>query len=400
MHYPTVPGFRAAALALASLVLLTPALASTLFERGIEAFRAERYYEARQLLEQAGKAAPEDPLTSLWFGVALKTTGGDSESAGAWRLTHDHPRLAPVVRLLRGLEAWYGGHTVVAKDYFSEAAGYQVAGQPYGPARALLERLSTGGLPPVARWAEAIGLPLSQAELNAPPPDVAPTAPAAPAAPAVAPAPPPATPAPVAPAPAATPRRQPARPVGYTPWEAYPAHRLGDRVQYRPANTLWKTGTVREIGTQGAFANKYLVVDDQTRGTDYTYYGDVAGFIRQDFWTGFFVGTWALGSGMSVNTRVEGSRAIDEYLYVGATEKLEVKADGTYVWEVSARQRLAGRWEALPAQPGIVLLKGPQDRDYTFFNCTDPATVDVMKEHHARLASPGVMSTLARRKIP
>lgn len=191
------------------------------------------------------------------------------------------------------------------------------------------------------------------------------------------------------------------RPAGYVPWEAFPAHVVGAKVQYHFVAGRWKPGTIREVGGPGAsFANKYLVVDDGHGGTDYQYYKDVAGTERRDFWTGWFVGQWALGSGMAITPQREGGGSRNEVLYVGASETLDVKADGTFVWTDADRKKVRGEWEALLGTPGIVVRAGLGGRDYVMFNATDNATVEIMKEHHARLATPGQMSTLARRKIP
>lgn len=369
--------------------------AAASLDRGIEAFQAGRHDIAKLELIDARDAAPRDGLVNLWLGLALQATGGAFDGADAWRVAAGSPQFEPVAKMLRGLSYWQAGYTSGAKQYFEEAMLRVADGAKidFPPARRALAALAAGqSVPLIAQWPEWAGLPTrpmadAAGTGDSPRPRVEERAKARPA---------PAVP----PAPAVRRNNAPARSAGYQPWESFPSRQVGELVRYRPANVIWKTGQVTEIGTSGAFADKYLIVDSETKDKGYFYYGDVAGQERQEFWTGFFVGTWSLGSGMAISSRTDGNQIRDEYLYVGATEKLEVNADGSYVWTLSKTKQIKGRWVPLENRPGIQLLQGEGGRDYTFYNCTDNATVEVMKEHHARLSNPAVMSTLARRKIP
>lgn len=370
------------------------AAAPASLDRGIEAFQAGRYDIAKLELIDARDDSPNDGLVNLWLGLALQATGGAFDGADAWRAAAGNPQFEPMAKMLRGLSYWKAGYASGARQYFEEATLRVADGAriDFPLARRALAALAAGNpVPPIGQWPEWAGIPTSPTGVTA--------GDGNPARPLVAPVAE-ARPAPAVPAPPVRRNTAEARVTGYKPWEAFPSRRVGEIVQYRPANVIWKTGRVTEVGTSGAFADKYLIVDSQTQGTGYYYYGDVAGLERQDFWTGFFVGTWALGSGMAVSTRTDGNQVRDEYLYVGATEQLVVNADGSYVWTVSKTRQIKGRWVPLENSPGIQILQGEGGRDYTFYNCTDNATVDVMKEHHARLSNPAVMSTLARRKIP
>lgn len=359
-------------------------------ERGVAAFRAGDYPAAKAAFRAELDQRPNDPLASLWLGLAAHGIGGGFEGATEWRVATGHARYEPIAKLFRGLSNWKAGWANDARAYFKDAQISVTTGKPvdYPPARRALADLEAGNPMPVfASWPEFAGLPASRA------------------APAAAPAPGAKKPAPVpqAPIPPATaaPVTQPAgRVSGYVAWEPFRTHRVGDRVLFRVINDTWRVGVIEEVGASGTFMDKYLVAEEANPSSrNYYYYTDVAGLTRRDFWTGFFVGEWALGSGMAVNERREGSAVRNEYTYVASSERLAINADGSFVW-TTPKQEIKGRWEAHPSAPGIVLRGGDRDRDYAVFNITDPATVSVMKEHHMRLQTPGIQSTLGRRKIP
>lgn len=374
---------------LASVAMLVAARADSLFTQGVAAFRAGDYGQARALLSTARDREPNDPLTNLWLGLAIYASSGTFGGAEQWRKSTGNPRYEPIADLFRGLQNWRAGYVNDARASFNDALVNVTDGQAvdFAPARTALANLAAGqSAPPIAQWPQLAGLPESAAG-TAPINTAAPVATTAPQPPPARPAaPPPDAPVPVT--------------AGYVPWESFGAHRVGDRVLFRVADAEWRNGVVREIGAGGAFANKYLIVDDRTGSTNYYFHTDVTGPTRAPFWTGFFIGTWALGSGMAVTERIDGDNVRNEYLYVGPSGSLEVKADGTYVWLNEKRERRTGRWEAAASTPGLIIRNGERDRDYEFYSITSSETIDVMKEHHARLRTPGVMTTLARRKLP
>lgn len=356
------------------------------FARGVTAFEAGDYPAAKEAFQAELRQRPNDPLASLWLGLTAQGISGGFEGAAEWRAATGHSRYEPIAKLFRGLTNWKAGWANDARAYFNDAQISTTTGRPvdYPPAKRALADLEAGNpVPALASWPEFAGLPTSRG--------IAP--------PVAKPGPPTAAPAPATP-PALTP--QPAlKPLaGYVPWEPFRTHRAGDRVLFRVINDTWRVGVVEEVGGQGVSADKYLIAEEANpTSRNYYYYTDVAGLTRQDFWSGFFIGDWALGSGMAVNERREGSSARNEYTYVGSTERLVVDADGSFAWTTPKRQ-IKGRWEPHPSAPGIILRGGDRDRDYAVFNITDPATVSVMKEHHLRLQTPGIQSTLGRRKIP
>lgn len=377
------------------------ASAATSFELGVGAFEAGRYDVAKARFGEVRNAAPGDVLNQLWLGLATRATGGLFDGADEWRKATGHPRYESMAELFRGYAYWQAGYHNDARSYFEETQFGVVDGKAvdYAPGKAALADLAAGKAAPViGDWPRLAGLPTSAAaDAGAPGRDV-------PAAPPLARVPPPAVlpvtpPAQPAPPPVVAPRPVPVV-TGYAPWSPFRTHAVGERVLFRVADAEWRFGTIQEVGDRGIFLDKYLVRDERTGSKDYYYYTDVTIPERRDFWTGYFIGTWALGSGMSVSQRVEGGDTRDDYLYVGSTERLEVKANGTYVWTTIDGKRIGGRWQAQPNNPGIVILRGDRERDYVFYNITDAETVDVMKEHHARMATPGVQTTLARRRIP
>ncbi len=370
-------------------VLGTARADSPEFARGVAAFQAGDYGQARTLLSTARDREPNDPLTNLWLGLAVYASGGGFDGAEQWRKSTGNPRYEPIADFFRGLQNWRAGWVNDARASFNDALVNVTDGQAvdFAPARNALANLAAGqSVPPIAQWPQLAGLPES-ADGAAPVNGGAKGATTAPRQPPARPATPPAdAPVPVI--------------AGYVPWESFGAHRVGDRVLFRVADAEWRDGVIREIGSGGAFANKYLIVDDRTGSTNYTFHTDVAGSTRAPFWTGFFIGTWALGSGMAVTERIDGGNVRNEYLYVGPSGSLEVRADGTYVWLNEKRERRTGRWEAAASTPGLIIRNGERDRDYEFYSITSGETIGIMKEHHARLRTPGIMTTLARRKLP
>jgi hypothetical protein len=359
-------------------------------EEGARDFTARDFGRAREVLAAELARRPGDVLTSLWLGLAIHATDGVFAGADQWRTATGHPRYESMAEFFRGLSYWKAGYVDDARAYFLETQLNTRDGKSvdYPPARQALADLEAGRpVPAVETWPALAGLPTAF-ENDTPPapqPRKGDTQPAAPV-----------TPQEVAPP------TRPAQPIrGYRPWEPAGTHRVGDRVLFRVINGEWRTGIVQEVGTTGAFRDKYLIAqEDRPDSKDYYYHTDVTGPERADFWTAFFVGEWALGSGMSVTQRTEGSNTRDEYLYVGASETLVINPDGTYTWATPGAPVRRGRWRPHPTAPGLVIERGIRDRDYDVFNITDAATVSVMKEHHLRLQTTGIQSTLGRRKIP
>jgi hypothetical protein len=378
--------FRITSVVALAACVFTGTRAESLAE-GVQAFQARDYAAAKTHFAAELAQSPGDTLASLWLGLAIHATEGLFSGADQWRVATGNPAFESHAEFFRGLSYWKAGYVNDAKAYFNDALMNIVDGKAvdYPPARQALADLAAGRpAPRIDTWPTLARLPAAHApaQLTTPP-----------------------APAPIAPPRVANPPRQPARPPaavrGYVAWEPAGTHRIGDRVLFRVINSEWRVGIVREVGTTGTFRDKYLIEEEARAGSrNYYYYTDVTGLERADFWTGFFIGEWALGSGMAVNERVTGGNARNEYLYVGSNETLVIKPDGTYTWSTLDQPVRTGRWRAHPTAPGLILERGVRDRDYEVFNITDPATVSVMKEHHLRVQTPGIQSTLGRRKIP
>ncbi len=246
---------------------------------------------------------------------------------------------------------------------------------------------------------------LLAAHLGVPDP-LAPSTAASPSAPpppvSVPPATPTAAPAPRPSGPATAPT------TGGTRWAPFRTYRVGDRVQFW-TSTGWRLGTVTEVGNatgDGTFQatvyeRKYRVADDRFTGDgDWYDWGIVAGLEREPWWTSHFVGDWALGEVMAVNTRVEGSTETTEVSYGAASETLQVRSDGSYVWRGRERRPVRGRWDPVEGAPGIVLRVGPGGRDWTLLNQTNAIEENIRRIETARLFAPGQMSVAAKRPRP
>lgn len=202
---------------------------------------------------------------------------------------------------------------------------------------------------------------------------------------------------------------QPGTPLaaGAARWAPFGTYTVGDRVQYHSSNG-WHVGTVLEVGPVGDYSRqtpmsaerKYLLSDDRFPGpAGYYDWGVVAGLAREPFWTEFFVGDWALGEVMAVNSRIEGNIETTEYSYHTAREALRVQANGTYEWKDMNGAVTRGRWMAAPDGPGIVIQRGAEGRDWAFHNGTNAVEENIRGIETGRLTSPGVMSIAAKRPI-
>ena len=179
--------------------------------------------------------------------------------------------------------------------------------------------------------------------------------------------------------PAAAPKPPKAAPLpGATRWAPFGTYAVGQRVQfYLP--TGWRTGTVRAVGptgntarSAGAYEKKYQIASDKFPDSpEWATWGTVAGVERAPFWTSFFVGDWATGEVMAVNTRIEGNLEISEYSYHAATEGLRINADGSYLWKPMGAAEIRGKWQAAPDGPGVVLLNGYRGANWTLRNTTN-----------------------------
>ena len=203
-------------------------------------------------------------------------------------------------------------------------------------------------------------------------------------------------------------RPSPAAPRRAAPnaWAPFGSLRTGDTVLFH-VSSGWRRGVVRELGpasgargTGTCSAKKYLIeVVGHGGGTDCVDWGSVAPATREPFWTTFFVGDWALGETMAVNSRVQAGDVWTEFAHMGASEALRVNADGSYSWKNAAGRITSGRWRAAADGPGIVLTRGPRGLDWTLANETNAIAEDVRQIESARLTAAGQMSVAAKRPL-
>lgn len=196
-------------------------------------------------------------------------------------------------------------------------------------------------------------------------------------------------------------------PSGVGKWAPFGIYHVGDSVLYYAGK--WKQGIIKELGVPYNPANKnastneakYLVLQGSGNFNwpEWMDISQVAGLQRQEWWTGFFTGLWQVGEVMAVNTRTEGSYEHNEYSYHKATETLNVRPDGTYVWKYDGKT-ISGKWIALEEGPGIVLKKGYKGFDWTFINQTNAITMHIRKLENGRLFPNGTeMSKAANRSM-
>jgi hypothetical protein len=187
-------------------------------------------------------------------------------------------------------------------------------------------------------------------------------------------------------------------------WPPFGTYAVGDRVQWRQSNG-WFTGTVSEVGVPGptagraeVYERKYRIADDRWSGAgEWWDWGAVSRLEREPFWTGFFVGEWALGEVMAVNDRIEGSEVHTEFAFHTASEALRVAADGSYRWKPLGAPEIRGRWVPAADGPGIVLKAGVQGVDWTLRNESNATEENIRGLQTARLTAEGRMSTAAKR---
>lgn len=228
-------------------------------------------------------------------------------------------------------------------------------------------------------------------------------APAPAPAPSLAPRPAPAA----APAQVARPPLPPAA-AGTTRWAPFGTYAVGQRVQFY-VPTGWRSGTVAEVGgmptsarSPALYEKQYRIASDKFPDRpEWVDWGSVAGAERAPFWTGFFVGDWMTGEVMAVNTRVEGRTEISEYSYHAATEGLRINADGTYLWKPLGAPEIRGRWQAAGDGPGVVLLNGYRNTNWTLRNQTNATEEYIRGIETARLFPANQqMSIAAKRPRP
>ncbi|RYY99233.1 MAG: ankyrin repeat domain-containing protein [Chitinophagaceae bacterium] len=166
--------------------------------------------------------------------------------------------------------------------------------------------------------------------------------------------------------------------AGGSRWPAFGSYRVGDSALYW-APGGWRPGVVREIGVLQPVGKvsvdyshrKYLIDPDAyALGNDWYAWSGVVRPGRQPFWTAWFVGKWGIGEVQAHSTDVKGSTQTDTYYYMGATERLEVFANGRYRWRLMSGKTIAGKWTAVPDAPGIVLRKGYRGFDWTVRNAS------------------------------
>jgi hypothetical protein len=192
-----------------------------------------------------------------------------------------------------------------------------------------------------------------------------------------------------------------------TRWAPYGTYTPGQRVQfYLP--TGWRSGTVRAIGPGPSSAKspaynemKYQIASDKFPDSpEWIDWGTVAGIERAPFWTDFFIGDWATGEVMAVNSRIEGQLEVTDFSYHTATDVLRVNGDGSYQWKVTGSPEIRGRWQPASDGPGVILLNGYRNTNWILRNQTNATEEYIRGIESARLyPENGSMTIRAKRPL-
>lgn len=191
-------------------------------------------------------------------------------------------------------------------------------------------------------------------------------------------------------------------------WPAFGTFKKGATVQFWTP-TGWRKGVVIEVGPQPSpdakinlnQEKKYFIAQaDQPTWQDYYDWGLVAHVDRKPYWSSFFVGDWAVGEVMAVNTRSDGTSAWNEYSYAGAGERLRIRADGTYEWRQLGGKLAKGRWTPAKDGPGVVV-KDARGHIWTLRNQTHNVEEKIRRLEGARLFpnDPRDMGQVANRPL-
>jgi hypothetical protein len=146
---------------------------------------------------------------------------------------------------------------------------------------------------------------------------------------------------------------------------------------------------------------KYQIASDKFPDSpEWIDWGTVAGIERAPFWTDFFIGDWATGEVMAVNSRVEGQLEVTEFSYHTATDVLRVNGDGSYQWKVTGSPEIRGRWRPASDGPGVILLNGYRNTNWILRNQTNATEEYIRGIESARLyPENGSMTIRAKRPL-
>jgi hypothetical protein len=139
-------------------------------------------------------------------------------------------------------------------------------------------------------------------------------------------------------------------------------YQVGDRVQYNdPGFTDIPTfGTVISVDAQ---KRMYQIRDENDASIRYSHpcYAVLKPGEKID--NSFYIGKWQVyTTGALTQTAITGAAKL---------APLEIKADGTYVWQQSGGKTIRGRWVARQSVRGLKLLKGLDGTDWTVYEKTE-----------------------------
>lgn len=142
----------------------------------------------------------------------------------------------------------------------------------------------------------------------------------------------------------------------------------GERVMYSEGYIIWSgPGEIIEIDAEKRF---YTVRDIKDRSWRYSY-PCFAVFKTNQLDNDFYIGKWDVRITGATSSFAHNGKSYRQFSGGAQVPPLEVKADGTYTWRLSARQVIRGRWDERDGVPGITLLNAIDGKDFTLYEKTE-----------------------------
>ncbi|WP_207494290.1 agenet domain-containing protein [Aridibaculum aurantiacum] len=173
---------------------------------------------------------------------------------------------------------------------------------------------------------------------------------------------------------------------GYGTATGFPRFKVGDKVIAKQAGNTWRYAIIKEIGKKGTiFDKQYVTVEldeytgDEVGTRNYTWHEDVAGLVREPWWTQKYQGVWEIRIPVAMIDRTDGYKVTTTVTGGASQPPLTINANGTYSWKLSGKT-ITGRWIPAANHPGITVLKGDAGADWQVYLANDASTVAHFKK--------------------
>lgn len=142
--------------------------------------------------------------------------------------------------------------------------------------------------------------------------------------------------------------------------------KVGETVLYTQGGVIWKGGA--RIEAYDPVKRAYRVRFDSGSGDILPPYA-LARPGRFD--PSFFLGRWDVRVSGATSSSTKDGKNVRRFSGGTRLFPLEIRPDGTYVWQVDKQKQLRGRWKPREDAPGIVVLGGMDGKDWTLFEKTE-----------------------------